>query len=146
MRKMLLDIAPPSVVWPGKRVSASTHAGAFCVLELRGAVWRRSSQALSGTGCAITSDISVAEGRPSLKASCAHTRDTAAKKIARTTRTSIGLARLFEHSHFASFQFQCGLTCRLCVISNTADRMLNTTNPTRAAIITMITGGISCEI
>src|SRR6266853_629586 len=118
MRKMLLDIAPPSVVWPGKRVSPSTHTGAFCVFELRGAVWRRSSQALSGTGCAI---ILVGEGRASLNASCAHTRETAAKKIARTTRTNIGFARLFAASHFASFQFQCGLICRLCVISNTAD-------------------------
>src|SRR5437773_4193236 len=46
----------------------------------------------------------------------------------------------------ASFQFQCGLNCKLCVISNTADRMLKTTKPTRTAITTMITGGISWEI
>src|ERR1044071_53096 len=115
MRKMLLDIAPASVVWPGKRVSVSTHAGAFCVFELRGAVWRRSSQALSGTGCPI---ISAGEGRASLNASCAHTRETAAKKIAKTTRANIGFARLFADRHFASVQFQRGLICRLCVISN----------------------------
>src|SRR5437867_7816710 len=111
MRNMLLDIAPPSVVWPGKRVSASTHAGAFCVFELRGAVWRRSSQALSGIGCTSISDISAGEGRASLKASCAHTRETAAKKIARATRANIGLARLFAHRVFASVQFQRGLNC-----------------------------------
>src|SRR6266567_7796774 len=46
----------------------------------------------------------------------------------------------------ASLQFQCGLNCKLCVISNTADRMLKTTRPTKTAITTIITGGISCEI
>src|SRR6266704_6825646 len=102
MRKMLFAVLPLSVAWPGKRVSASTQAGVFCVLELRDAFWRRSSHALSGKGCAF---ISAGEGRASLKASCAYTRETAAKKIARTTRASIGFARLFAHSHFASFQF-----------------------------------------
>src|SRR5438874_7403430 len=107
MRNTLLDIAPRSVVSPGSRVSASTHAGTFCVFELRGAVWRKSSQTLSGTGCAIISITSAGEGRASLKASCAHTRETAAKKIARrTTRTNIGFARLFADSRFASVQFQ----------------------------------------
>src|SRR5439155_19349005 len=46
----------------------------------------------------------------------------------------------------ASLQFQCGQNCKLCVISNTADRMLKTTRPTSTAITTIITGGINCEI
>src|SRR5882724_138821 len=89
---MLFDVPPPSVASPGKRPSASTHAGAFWVFEFRDAFWRRSSQALSGRDCAV---ISAGEGRASLKASCALTRQIAAKEIARATRTNIGLARLF---------------------------------------------------
>src|SRR5262249_20462430 len=93
--KMLFDVPPPSVASPGIRVSASTHAGAFWGFEFRDVFWRRSSQALSGAGCAL---ISAGGGRASLKASCAHTRQTAAKKIARATRTNIKLARLFAHN------------------------------------------------
>src|ERR1700746_3412349 len=86
MRKMLFAVLPLSVAWPGKRVSASTQAGVSLVLEFRVAFWRRSSQALSGKGCPF---ISAGEGRASLKASCAYTRQTAAKKIAKTARVGI---------------------------------------------------------
>src|SRR5438034_4039166 len=102
MRKMLFVVLPLSVAWPGKRVSASTQAGVFCVLEFRVAFWRRSSQALSGKGCAF---ISAGEGRASLKASCAPARQTAAKKIAKRARTNIGLARLFVPNLLCKFQF-----------------------------------------
>src|SRR5436305_15327974 len=95
MRKMLFEVPPPSVASPGKRVSASTHAGAFWVFEFRGAFWRRSSQAHSGRGCAV---ISAGEGRALPIASYAHTVQTAAKKIARATRLNIELARLFAHN------------------------------------------------
>src|SRR5215831_4191474 len=103
MRKTLLDAAPPSASSPGRSVSASTHAGASCVFELRDMVWRRSSQALDGTGCAITS---AGEGRTSVKASCADTRHTAAKKIANAARSNIEWARLVT----------ANLLCKLSVL------------------------------
>src|SRR5216117_1372504 len=40
-----------------------------------------------------------------LKASCAYTRQTAAKKIAKTARANIGLPRLFAHELLCKFQF-----------------------------------------
>src|SRR5439155_21858753 len=89
MRKTLLDAPPLSVVSPGKSVSASIQAGASWVFEFCGAVWRRSSQALSGIGWAVASG---GAGGGSVNASCAHTRHTAARKIANAARTNIQLA------------------------------------------------------
>src|SRR5213076_1741039 len=86
MRKTLFDAPPPSVSSPGKSVSASTHAGASCDFELRDIVWRRSSQALDGSGCAMAAG---GAGRASVKASCALTRQAAAKKIANAARGNI---------------------------------------------------------
>src|SRR5215216_404863 len=93
MRKMLFDAAPPSVSSPGKSVSASTHAGACCDFELRDIVWRRSSHALDGSGCAIAA---AGAGKASVKASCALTRQAAAKKIANAARGNIDCARLIH--------------------------------------------------
>src|SRR5882724_1107775 len=59
-------------------------------------LWRRSSQALSGNGCSAVVG-SAAAGRASVNASCAPTRQIAANNIAKTTRTSIERARLFDH-------------------------------------------------
>src|SRR5882672_9847404 len=92
MRKMLFDAIPPSVSSPGKSVSASTHAGASCAFELRDIAWRRSSQALDGTGCAIAS---AGAGKASVSASCAETRQTIARKIANAARANIDCARVF---------------------------------------------------
>src|SRR2546423_1518625 len=99
---MLFELPPPSVAWAGKRVSASTHAGAFCGFEFRAAFWRRSSHALSGKGCAMNS---AGEGRASLKASCAHTRQTAAKKIAKTARNIIWAAEIIPAQPGLQAQF-----------------------------------------
>src|SRR4029077_4519364 len=94
MRKTLLDMGALSVVSVGRRVSASTQTGAFCVFEFWGAFWRRSSQALSGVCCCVAS---VGAGRASVNASCAYTRQIAANNIAKTARTNIERARLFDH-------------------------------------------------
>src|SRR5258708_38426909 len=93
MRKMLFDALPPSVSSPGRSVSASTHAGASCDFELRDIVWRRSSHALDGSGCAIAP---AGAGKASVKASCALTRQAAARKIANATRGNIEKARLIN--------------------------------------------------
>src|SRR6266571_340763 len=125
MRKTLFDAGPPSVTSAGKRVSASTQAGASCVFELRDVVWRRSSHALDGMGWG-SAIIGGGAGRPSVKASCALTRQAAAIRIA-NARDNINSAEINSHpTCFASSDFQWGLICKLCVISNTADRMLNT--------------------
>src|SRR4029453_8887988 len=92
MRKTLFDAVPPLVSSPGKSVSASTHAGASWVLELRDIVWRRSSHALDGSGCAMAGGA----GRPSVKASCALTRQRAERKIANAARVNIKCARLIQ--------------------------------------------------
>src|SRR6266496_5653253 len=93
MRKTLFDAPPPSVSSPGKSVSASTHSGAFCDFELRDIVCRRSSHALDGSGCAMAA---AGAGRGSVKASCALTRQAAAKKIANAARGNIEWARLIH--------------------------------------------------
>src|SRR5881227_3330703 len=93
MRKTLFDALPPSVSSPGRSVSASTQAGASCAFELRDIVWRRSSHALDGSGCAIAAG---GAGRASVKASCALTRQTAAKNIANAERGNIEWARLIH--------------------------------------------------
>src|SRR5437667_2324177 len=93
MRKTLFDALPPSVSSPGKSVSASTQAGASCVFELRDIVWRRSSHALDGSGCAIAAG---GAGRASVKASCALARQTATRNIANATRGNIEWARLLH--------------------------------------------------
>src|SRR5213075_928875 len=93
MRKTLFDALLPSVSSPGKSMSASTQAGASCDFELRDIVWRRSSHALDGSGCAIAA---AGAGKASVKASCALTRQTAAKKIANAARGNIEWARLIQ--------------------------------------------------
>src|SRR3954447_5428558 len=93
MRKMLFDAVPPSVSSPGKSVSASTQAGASCVFELRDMVWRRSSQALDGSGCAI---IRGGAGKASVNASWALTRHSVAKKIANAVRGNIEGAKVIQ--------------------------------------------------
>ena len=90
---MLFDALPPSVSSPGNSVSASTHTGASCVLELRDLVWRKSSQALDGSGLAIEAG---GAGRASGKASCALTRQTVAKRIANAARGNIEGAKLIQ--------------------------------------------------
>src|SRR6476659_847480 len=95
MRKTLFDAPPPSVSSPGKSVSASTHAGASCDFELRDIVWRRSSHALDGSGCAIAAG---GAGRASVQASCALTRQAAAKKIANAARGNIELGEINSHA------------------------------------------------
>src|SRR5213079_1974670 len=95
MRKMLFDALPPSVSSPGKSVSASTQAGASCDFELRDIVWRRSSHALDGSGCGCAIAAAGA-GKASVKASCALTRQTAAKKIANAARGNIEWAKLIQ--------------------------------------------------
>ena len=87
------DAPPPSVSSPGNSVSASTHAGASCDFELRDIVWRRSSHALDGSGCAMAA---AGAGRASVKASCALTRQAAAKKIANAARGNIKCTRLIH--------------------------------------------------
>src|SRR4030095_1131498 len=94
MRNTLFDALPPSVSSPGKIVSASIQAGASCVFELRDIVWRKSSHALDGRGCAIATEA----GRGAGKASCALTRQTAARNIANAARGNIECARLI-HTH-----------------------------------------------
>src|SRR5215510_13008733 len=99
MRKTLFDALLPSVGSAGKRVSASTQAGASCVFELRDVVWRRSSHALDGRGSLIVGASSEivggaaimggGVGRSSGKATCALTRQTVAKKIANAARDNI---------------------------------------------------------
>src|SRR5258708_11356506 len=95
MRKTLAAAPPPSVSLPGKSVSAATHAGASCDFELRDIVWRRSSQALDGSGCAMAAG---GAGRASVKASCALTRQAAAKKIANAAPGSIGWGEIKSHA------------------------------------------------
>src|SRR5882757_8560955 len=93
MRKTLFDAVPPSVSSPGKSVSASTHSGASCAFELRDVVWRKSSHALEGRGCA---SMAGGAGRASVQASCALTRQTVAKKIANAARGNIESTRLIH--------------------------------------------------
>src|SRR5262245_37748880 len=94
MRKTLFNALPPSVSSPGKSVSASTQEGASCVFELRDVVWRRSSHALDGSGAGCAS-MGGGAGRPSVKASCALTRQAAAIRIA-NARDNIKCARLIH--------------------------------------------------
>src|SRR5215470_19888900 len=105
MRKTLFAAVLPSVGSAGKSVSASTHAGASCVFELRDIVCRRSSHALEGTGSVIVGTSAVVGGaaiigggvgRSSGNAICALTRQTAAKKIANAVRVNIKCARLLQ--------------------------------------------------
>src|ERR1051325_423976 len=112
MRKTLFEAAPPSVSSPGKSVSASTHAGASCVFELRDIVCRRSSHALDGTDSLLEGASAIVSasfavvpgaaikgggvGRSSGKATCALTRQTPAKKIANAARVNIKCARLIH--------------------------------------------------
>src|SRR5918996_2148045 len=92
MRKTLFAALPPSVSSPGKSVSASTQSGASCVFELRDIVWRKSSQALDGSGSAI---MTGGAGRASGKASCALARQAAAIRIA-NARYNIKWTRLLQ--------------------------------------------------
>ena len=92
---MLFDAVPPSVSSPGRSVSASTQTGASCVFELRDFVWRKSSQALDGSGLAIAAG---GAGRASVKASCALARQTAARKIANAARGNIELGEINSHA------------------------------------------------
>src|SRR5215475_13111446 len=92
MRKTLFNALPPSVSSPGKSVSASTQEGASCVFELRDIVWRRSSHALDGRGCA---SMAGGAGKASVQASCALTRQAAATRIA-NARDTIKCARLIH--------------------------------------------------
>src|SRR5262245_32426582 len=107
MGNTLFDALLPSVGSAGKRVSASTQAGASCVFELRDVVWRKSSHALDGRGSATVGGGSASmgggaaimrgvAGRASHKASCALTRQTATRNIANATRGNIELARLLH--------------------------------------------------
>src|SRR5262245_46962583 len=100
MRKTLVDALLPSVGSAGKRVSASTQAGASCVFELRDVVWRKSSHALDGRGSATVGGGSASmgggaaiirggAGRASHQASLAITLQTADKKIANVARGNI---------------------------------------------------------
>src|SRR5437762_6837023 len=94
MRKTLLDAGPPSVSSAGKSVRASTQAGASCAFELRDVVWRRSSYALDGIGWG-SAIIGGGAGRPSVKASCALTRQAAAIRIA-NARDNINSAEIIH--------------------------------------------------
>src|SRR5215208_4670010 len=119
MRKTLFDALPPSVSSPGNSVSASTQGGASCGFELRDIVWRRSSHALDGSGCAIKAG---GAGRASVKASCELTRQTAARNIANAARVNIELGEINSHSTLlGKLRVHRGRTCKLCVISKTAD-------------------------
>src|SRR5207247_11301467 len=91
MRKMLFGIVSP-VDCSRRSVTASTHGGALCGVELRGEFWRRSSHALSGVGC---SSFTSLEGRKaSLKASCSQTREIAIKNSKNNRRRNIWRQKL----------------------------------------------------
>src|SRR5215469_7720730 len=105
MRKTLLAAGPPSVsLAAGNSVSASTQAGASWIFDFRDVVWRRSSHALDGRGAGPAS-IGGGAGRPSVKASCALTRQAAAIRIA-NARDNINSAEINSHpTCFASSEF-----------------------------------------
>src|SRR5207245_11328996 len=91
MRKTLFGIVSP-VDCSRRSVTASTHSGAVCGVELRGEFWRRSSHALSGVGC--SSFASLEGGKASLKASCAQTREVALTNSKHKSGRNIGPLRL----------------------------------------------------
>src|SRR6266404_4125494 len=111
MRKT--DLGLPSAPVVEVMLTASTQPGALCGREAADGCWRKSTQAFSAVLCSAE-PLSL-RGKPSLKASCASAEDAAPiREKSATMRTSIWLRRLY----------QCGRNCKLCVASNTAERML----------------------
>ena len=120
----------------GARETDSTQDGAACTFEWAGLFCRRSSHALSGAAAADWLDLStcVPSGGKACWARAGET--VATKRASATGRKSILAARLGQR----------GRTCKLWVISKTAERILKTTKPTTIAMSTMMTGGIKAEI
>src|SRR5205807_7432822 len=119
MRKMVLS-GSPGVFFPGTIEIASTHSGLACGFELAAGICRRSSQALS-----ILCPAGLADGLARVSTKNSWPRiDAMRRRKNAAARRSIWGARLP----------QVGRTCKLCVISKTAERMLKTTKPTTMAI------------
>src|SRR5439155_1014569 len=97
---------------------------------LRDIVWRRSSQALDGSGCAMAAG---GAGRASVKASCAHTRQAAAKKIANAARGNIDWGEINSHATcFASSEFNAAGFASCASFRKSGSRQSHSPDPVTA--------------